>query len=176
MGREVRRVPADWEHPMRRCEHSPWAGGCSTAREHDGLCFQPLFDRSFEHDAREWLDGAIAWDNGTDPDCARHKLTHPFWWQEHGDPPDPKYYRPTWISEPTHYQMYETVSEGTPLSPIFATPEALIEWLVTDGGRDGKHSRRAAEKFVKNAWAPSMLITDGIAASGVDVYDVIGKE
>lgn len=30
----------------------------------------------------------------------------------------------------THFQYYETVSEGTPVSPIFASQEALARWLV----------------------------------------------
>lgn len=30
----------------------------------------------------------------------------------------------------THYQLYETVSEGTPLSPVMDTPEHLARWLV----------------------------------------------
>ena len=30
----------------------------------------------------------------------------------------------------THFQYYETVSEGTPISPIFASQEALAHWLV----------------------------------------------
>lgn len=30
----------------------------------------------------------------------------------------------------THYQMYETATEGTPISPVFDTPEALAAWLT----------------------------------------------
>ena len=30
----------------------------------------------------------------------------------------------------THYQMHETTSEGTPISPIMETPEALARWLA----------------------------------------------
>jgi len=30
----------------------------------------------------------------------------------------------------THYQMYETTSEGTPISPVMETPEALARWLA----------------------------------------------
>jgi hypothetical protein len=38
---------------------------------------------------------------------------------------------PDWPAEKrTHYQMYETCTEGTPISPVMETPEALAQWLV----------------------------------------------
>ncbi len=124
MGREVRKVPAGWEHPKQVCPHSPWAGGCSDARRNGGKCYLPVFEEDFVTDG-----------------------------------------------ERTHYQVYETVSEGTPMSPVFATKEELIEWLVNDGGQDGPHSRKAAEAFVKNEWAPSMVIGPNGASTDIDVYD-----
>ena len=54
------------------------------------------------------------------------------------------------------WQVWETVSEGSPISPVFATPEELIEWLVRDG-----YSRTAAESFVSSGWVPSGVIVDG---------------
>jgi hypothetical protein len=40
-------------------------------------------------------------------------------------------YMPDWpSSERTHFQMYETTSEGTPISPIFADVETLCRWLA----------------------------------------------
>lgn len=165
MGCEIRRVPADWEHPTQRCEHSPWKGGCDHALKNNGRCYRPLFDRDYLTEAREWLDKAIAWDNGTDPDCVEHKATHPFYWQWAGEPPDAKYYRPRWTSEPTHYQVYETVSEGTPVTPHFATTTELADYLVEHGDfwGGGKWTRKGAEEFCNRGWAPSMVIKDGIA-------------
>lgn len=38
---------------------------------------------------------------------------------------------PKWKeSERSHYQMYETTSEGTPISPVMETPEQLAKWLA----------------------------------------------
>ena len=38
---------------------------------------------------------------------------------------------PDWPdAERTHYQMYEDTTEGTPISPVCATPEELARWLV----------------------------------------------
>jgi hypothetical protein len=157
MGREIRRVPADWEHPK--------------SKHREG--YQPLYDRDFESAARKWLDNAIAWDNGTDPDCVKYKRKYPFYWQW-SNPPNKDYYRPKWKSDPTHYQVYETVSEGTPVTPHFATKEELIDYLVVYGDEwdqkrysEGRQPcagwlRKNAEEFVGEEWAPSMILIDGV--------------
>lgn len=45
-------------------------------------------------------------------------------------------FMPDWKKEEaTHYMMYETISEGTPISPIFSTQEELAEFL-SDGDDD----------------------------------------
>ena len=57
------------------------------------------------------------------------------------------------------YQVWETVSEGSPVSPVFAKPEALASWMVDnddsvtrDTGYDGWM------KFITvDQWAPSMI-------------------
>lgn len=138
MGREIRRVPRDWTHPKDRHGH-----------------YQPMHDRVFEDEAREWLDAAIAWDTGNDP----HKVKLPFYWQWNGNPPNPLYHRPRWTSEPTHYQMYETVTEGTPVTPHFATKAELVDFLVTHGeeGENIPWNRGVAERFVEKEWAPSLV-------------------
>lgn len=68
----------------------------------------------------------------------------------------------------THIQMYENVTEGTPVSPVFESREALADWLVTQG-----RSRSAADAFVRSGYAPSFVIAGGVMASGVDAYDVL---
>lgn len=102
-----------------------------------------------------------------------------------GCPPDHDYHRPKWDDgAATWYQVYETVSEGTPVSPPFETQDELIEYLVKDGDfwdqkrrKEGRStimncdpwSREAAEKFVKSTgWAPSFIVTGGQVKSGVD--------
>lgn len=109
MGREVRRVPANWQHP-----------------KDDNGNFIPL------------LDG----------DMPR--------WPE---------------SECTHLMMYESVTEGTPISPAFETPEELAHWL-TDNGADAYAGRTATYqgwlRVAKGGYAPSMVVVDGVMTSGVD--------
>jgi len=78
------------------------------------------------------------------------------------------------------WQMWETVSEGSPVSPVFATAEGLAQWLTTPaGGQKAGPSRRPmtieqARGFVNAGWAPSGFIDsagvhDGAAYVGSHV-------
>lgn len=62
------------------------------------------------------------------------------------------------------WQVWETVGEGSPITPVFETPEELIEYLSTVGDvwrqKSGKppYSREAAEAFVREeGWVPSAI-------------------
>jgi len=46
------------------------------------------------------------------------------------------------------WQMWETTSEGSPISPVFATPEALAEWCATGATVFG-YDRVSAEKWLQ---------------------------
>jgi hypothetical protein len=61
------------------------------------------------------------------------------------------------------WQLWETVSEGSPITPPMPTAEALVEYLVTVGDvwsqrRNTRWDREAAERIVKSAWAPSFVV------------------
>lgn len=61
------------------------------------------------------------------------------------------------------WQVWETVSEGSPVTPVFDTPEKLIDYLVTVGIWDTKYSVEAATAFVmKKGWVPSSLYVAGV--------------
>jgi hypothetical protein len=110
------------------------------------------------------------WEAGEDPDRNEDGCRY-FW--EWDMPPDPISYRPAFTSEPTWFQLYETVSEGTPVTPPFATEAELIDYLCTQGdfwsqkrqvrdpGSDPIPTREQATALVKGGWAPSMLIIGG---------------
>lgn len=166
MGREIRRVVPNWEHPRRPCEHSPWAGGCDDAKRNGGMCYRPLFDEDYENAANEWLAKNFAWERGEDPDRAKYEARtgeRRYYW-EWTDPPDRDYFRPKWLPEEmTWFQMYETVSEGTPVTPPFATKAEIVDYLVKYGDSwdqnrgDGGWLRENAESFVEHEWAPSAI-------------------
>jgi hypothetical protein len=159
MGREIRRVPANWEHPKYTKENARYSDRIDT--------YIPMYDEDFETAARKWLDECLAWENGTHPTLTEHpqyKTDYPYFWMWDGNPPDKESYRPKFETEPTWYQVYETVSEGTPVTPPFATKQELIDYLVENGDfwdqrrNEGGWDRKSAEQFVEREWAPSLMV------------------
>lgn len=139
MGRKIRRVPLGWQHPV------DYRGN-----------YKPLHDETWREAMRSWLDNYDdEWETWTDEDDIEA-------------PPRPEYYRPEWSEEPTAYQVYETVSEGTPKSPVFATQDDLRAWLLEQG-----HSEKAADNFIAGGWAPSFLVNmnAGILLRDIDSLD-----
>lgn len=67
------------------------------------------------------------------------------------------------------YQIWETVSEGSPISPVFATPEELAQYMAAHpwGGDDGT-SAEAWLKFINGPrWAMSLVMDSDGVKSGV---------
>jgi len=147
MGREIRRVPANWEHP----------------KDKNGN-YQPLYDNDFNTAADKWDSGYELWKTGEAPEQLRNpRLKELRYWGYWGPPPKRDYYHPKWDNA-DWYQVYETVSEGTPVTPPFATKEELINYLVDNGDfwdqrrGDGGWDRRNAESFVTDEWTPSLIV------------------
>jgi len=147
-------------------------------------CYRPLYDQAFAPAMREWIAGWDAWERGERPDyCDEESSALPYWEYE-GAPPNPAYYRPDWKPEEmTWWQVYETVSEGTPVTPAFATQRELVEYLVEHGDLWDQKRRKEgcsvmrctpwprdeAEAFVfGSGWAPSMIVADGKIMGGVE--------
>lgn len=121
MGREVRRVPADWKHP-------------TDGFYPDGkIRYQPLLE-GYTDRVEEWDRDAAAWARGEFPEYVSEEGRKMPYEEYDGPRPKPENYMPEWPEhEKTHYMMYETTSEGTPKSPAFATPEELAQWLAYTG-------------------------------------------
>ncbi len=124
MGREVRKVTPNYEHPK------------------DGYGdYIPLYDNFND------IDVSLE-------KYARYRCPDNFML------PDVKTEDRTW------YQFFEDVTDGTPLSPPFATKEELINYLCTEGSFYHKEhpdtcalfSREAAEKFVDDEFMPSFVL------------------
>lgn len=167
MGREIRRVPPHWDHPKRDPARNPY--------RNEGL--QPMYDQSFDERFAEWLADfdRIRAGNLTDLEREFYPRGLADWLLDEGQPHDPAYYRPWKDSEATWYQLWETVSEGTPVSPPFATKEELADHLAQYGdggwgasGPGGWGSERAYAFVMGGGWAPSMVIADGKLMSGVE--------
>lgn len=159
MGREVRRVPADWVHPRR---------------EDAERSLQPMFGRSFAEAAKEWKEHLLAWEAGHNPffDKPRKDEDTEEFWEYNGGPPDRDYYLPDWPEETrTHYQMYETCTEGTPISPVMETPEKLARWLTDNNASafgEQIASYEAWLRVVNGGYACSAAISEKGLESGVE--------
>lgn len=144
MGREVRKVPADWKHPKD---------------EHTGR-YKPLHEgRDYAPRKKDWLDT-----------LAEKGLQETLEWN--GNPPNREDFMPDWPeAECTHLMMYEDTSEGTPISPAFATPEELAHWLADNGASSFGKSTATYEQWLptcRGAWAPSMVMDSNGIRSGVE--------
>lgn len=71
----------------------------------------------------------------------------------------------------THYQMYESVSEGTPISPVCESPEALARWLVEHNASacgDQTASYEGWLRVAQGGYAPTGILMGGRFTNGVD--------
>lgn len=162
MGREIRMVPPNWEHPKKEvCRFIPGQGYRSVMAD------MPMYDKRFETAAAEWKAEYAKWEAGERPDYCTDDFRSLEFWEWRGDPPDRAYYRPWKDEEATWFQLWQTVSEGSPVSPPFATREELAAYLAEHGDYwdqrrgEGGWGKDAADAFVKVGWAPSLASRDG---------------
>lgn len=86
-----------------------------------------------------------------------------------------------WVATPPPegegWQIWETVSEGSPVSPVFATAEELEVFMSTVGTKwDPPVSIEAARAFVRSGWAPSAVILNGVMSTTLDVPLAIERD
>ena len=142
MGREVRMVHKDWVHPLKE-------GTANHKPLHEGYLETKDEFEAMQKD--KGLQEAIDY---------------------FGSAPDKEDYVPDWSDEEkTHYMLYETVLEGTPLSPAIETPEKLAQWLVDNKGDAGCGQEASYEGWLRvcnGGYAPSMIFSNGVMNNGVD--------
>jgi hypothetical protein len=70
------------------------------------------------------------------------------------------------------WQMWETTSEGSPISPVCKTPEELARWLADNGASTFGYSTADYDTWLRmivgTGWAPSAVMADGKMMSGVE--------
>lgn len=177
MGIEVRRVTPDWGHPTKQARERD--SGCIAYQpERDWDMWQPQHDQDWLTAFREWWVGSVKW-------WLAKWLSLPFvllgWmkrppggWtyssyaEEYGECPPywgSMYRRERWKKgDRTHIQLYETVSEGTPISPHFETSDELAKWCAAQTkevwvGTSGMTVEDWKAFFAKGGWAPSGVYT-----------------
>ena len=142
--RTIRRVSPRWEHPRYTQDDPPmpprgldWIGE-----------YKPLIDETFDEAMMKWYERL----------AARHQIGHKRqdikqYDNLEDDPvPSPEDYRPEWKEDPTWWQMYEDISEGTPFSPAFATKEELIQYLVFNGDFGMQEASKTASLTSLKTW------------------------
>lgn len=161
MGRELRRVAKDWHHPLYRLTYPPRFAG---EYQHSEICFKPLHQAAPGMIATELAERNAEAIEDDEPPCYDAAGWMPDWPKE----------------ERTHWQIYETVSEGTPVSPVFATKDELLEWMVQpidrtsiyNGGADWQcmqgRSRESAAQWLDLGWSPSGVMVNGVMMDGVE--------
>jgi len=141
MGREVRMVAKDWQHPKR-----------------DNGSYVPLLGGSYSADEKEFLK--IANEKGLQEavdymECPAKENYMPDWTE----------------NEATYYMMYEDTSEGTPISPAFETPEELAQWLTDHNASAFAGQTATYESWLRVAnggFACSAVLHHGVIENGVD--------
>jgi len=171
MGREVRRVPANWNHPTdgtysngevryRSLFAGPYSEAAAQWDKENEAWLRGMTIDFFTGEEQPKSAAALQYDSFSDWDCERPNVDN---------------YMPEWQdAEKTHYMMYETTSEGSPISPAFETPEQLAQWLADNEASafgnmtaDYDHWLRVA----KGGFAPSMVVMAGNLQSGVQALD-----
>lgn len=133
MGREIRRVRAYWEHPKEYGK------------------YKPLLD-DFESARGTFIKEMTAWSNKFLRNPKRY-------WKEYIPyQPDPEDYMP----KGQWYQLYENVSEGTPISPPFSTKAKLRDWLINNNDFWGyKWTESSIDGILEYNSAPSGIMSGG---------------
>jgi hypothetical protein len=116
--------------------------------------------RGFGHDA---INASVAVRarcerEGVDPTCATcqgHGSAEAY----PGQRAEAEAWEPTAPPQGEGWQLWETVSEGSPISPVFATAEELAGWMSDPARGDRWVPPAAAAKFVADGWAPSFVST-----------------
>lgn len=78
------------------------------------------------------------------------------------------------------WQMWETVTEGSAISPVFKTPEALATWLANTGASAGGYETATYHQWlnmINAGWAPSAVGGPGIGIiTGVEFVGGVSEE
>ena len=156
MGREIRMVPAGWQHP-----------------KNDKGNYIPLLKGSFAQADADWNEGYAAWQRGEVENYGdgpkwkpkptdTESTTYTEW---AGGRPSPDDYMPVFPEgTATMLCMYEDTSEGTPISPAFATPEELARWLADTGASAFGGMTATYEQWLatcRSGWAVSAVMEVG---------------
>ncbi len=170
VSREIRRVPVDWQHPMQPRTRPLWGREKPSRLCPTGYEYAHIERRSYGDVLSEWERKKAAWEAGEGPSQFDMTSLDTYW----GEEPEEDRYMPDFPEDAVlGYCLYQTVSEGTPVTPVFATEDELIEHLVMYGEDYDQvpMRRRSAEIVVRGGWAPSGAVINGTFLKGASDMD-----
>ena len=157
MSREIRRVPEEWSHPRK-----------SYTTEHDYVQLSDDYISSLEYwkkDVEMFIKHMTevietGKTNIYGKEYATPKAVYEYINEDETEfvPPNINEYMPggTW------YQLFQTVGEGSPLSPPFETKKELSSWLGVNKDYWGHEwTTEQAEAMVEKEFAMSGVFTNG---------------
>ena len=160
MGREVRMVHENWEHP-----------------KYENGKYIPLMNGDFSNILSKYKEEKSQWEKGFRTDFEggwkpksedELKMSFIDW---NGEEPKIEDYMPQWEDdEKTHLQMYEDTSEGTPISPIFSNANDLARWLSDNNASAFGGMTAAYEEWLSmigKGYAVGMVMDKNGLRSGV---------
>lgn len=77
------------------------------------------------------------------------------------------------------YQIWETVSEGSPISPAFSNPRILAEWMSNSppwGAAQPMSADRWLKWIVGPGWSPSGIMSGGVYQDGISALTADEEE
>ncbi|MBQ1118492.1 hypothetical protein, partial [Streptomyces sp. C3-3] len=103
--------------------------------------------------------------NDTCPTCNGHASLERY----EGQRAEAEAWEPTDPPEGEGWQLWETVSEGSPISPVFDSADGLAGWMSDPARGDRWVPQDVAAKFIDDGWAPSFVGTPATGlVSGVE--------
>ena len=147
MGREVKRVPLDFDWPLKKRWYGYVINKCLDG-DHNLSC----------DDCRRFAEiKNIKLDKTKCPDLEILEVPKGEGWQ-----------------------MWETTTEGSPISPVFKTPEKLAQWLVNNNVSTFGNNIATYDQWLKmikgSGFAISMVIKDNKIISGVEFGSKVDKD
>lgn len=140
MGREIKRVPVDFDHPIG----TGWPGFINPYYEDEYECPKCQFEGECDCDDGYTIESKEA--------------------------------RETWLEEEPPWgdgwQVWENVSEGSPISPVFASAELCAHWVA---GKENT-SIENARIFVEHGWAPSLVMVGDQLMTGIQAGNILYEE
>jgi hypothetical protein len=170
MGRAVRMVPANWQHPKDlKGSYIPLFDGFNNAVE------------VWDIENQKWGEGLVTDYSGGWRERNPSNTVSETYSDYAGDRPKQEDYMPDFpISERTHYMMYEDTSEGTPLSPACETPEILASWLANNNASAFGKDTASYDQWlamIKSKWSVGAVFTPETGLiSGVEATTLLRKE